>query len=1069
MQVTCQNNGFEEQLKLSIILLVGARLIEDIEEGISAGGTISLEVLERAQDLSEKLMTVQRMSRRNLQDQKTFLDFQNSLFDIIIFQSENQSSNSVPSCSTAEKSTERNENDKSVKIIKRQFKKSLIGVEQKHSCDHCSWSCDNFKSLQRHMRREHPEKPKVSSKNLQHKDYYICLLRKRNKPNVICNKQVDKIGICQHLAGSHDVKCPKKSEFKGFLRDVDGDDDSPWKALFLPAKDSDPPEEEFIETEVEAEDVEESNKDEQEGRADRLDEEIKVEVPVDRDEGVGTTEEVAATDVSTALEVDIQKEDSGSKTETNEDTQMAEVDPAHNQDGLEQEQETDDGGMDEDDFSAEIEIQTNTVINVNDDESFQVINQEEIIKDANSSFGSFQSFSQDSESVGSQESIFISGASTNVISLVPVCKEKSLPISSTHNTGYDFLPSVPEAVKLEYWNIRKYANVLRGQPDRGQLWVLKIDKFDNPPKSKRAKLDPVIEEEEKVNDDELFFGADMDIDQQEETGRENSDQDEEDDGQDIEDSQDDDDSCDEEEEEGETTPKRWDKRNNISAVKRLDSSPENGDFITRFKTWWQTSGASCEQKKKETSTLRMTMNYLFHNMDSFLNYQTSENEEFNLSRLVSFSSEDFLSVPSPVSWVNKVGTETNQAFPSRRIEMLKSHQRLREFISHCLNENTYEGDSIQQKDAISKHLKAIDNLLKKKKMYSNLNNLYHEQRRKKDQMQRIIKPFAQEQLQNSIKTWFESKDSEDLEIEALSIYQNAMETKSIRPSDFDRFTKIVFFEAALHDKSRTGMYYQLKNSDYAAKKPTWIPEEMDSLEYENLPREWLLYTAPYDGAAPSSYELEIIGGPDAKNHEDHPIVLSPRVYELIEKMIDLKQILFPKIDLKDYLFVNHAGKKIPKLQNYPASGSLLYQFGLVTKIDNFCFKMFRNKAAGTIQSSANLAQKAKDFNSHSQTVDKTVYDKLRGARRTVFVTNMSKKEGGCSTLRKDKPKDELELKKREERDRAQKDELVKDAEKFLSDIKKLKPQDFRPTAIKDADLKFLKTIFDNKALGMLIF
>ena len=76
--------------------------------------------------------------------------------------------------------------------------------------------------------------------------------------------------------------------------------------------------------------------------------------------------------------------------------------------------------------------------------------------------------------------------------------------------------------------------------------------------------------------------------------------------------------------------------------------------------------------------------------------------------------------------------------------------------------------------------------------------------------------------------------------------------------------------------------------------------------------------------------------------------------------------------------------------------------------------MFRNKAAGTIQSSANLAQKAKDFNSHSQAVDKTVYDKLRGARRTVFVTNMSKKEGGCSTLRKDKPKDELELKKRED-------------------------------------------------------
>ena len=127
-------------------------------------------------------------------------------------------------------------------------------------------------------------------------------------------------------------------------------------------------------------------------------------------------------------------------------------------------------------------------------------------------------------------------------------------------------------------------------------------------------------------------------------------------------------------------------------------------------------------------------------------------------------------VPSPISWISEVGGKSGQDLPSRRLEMLNGHQRLRSYILFCLNEANFEGGNIQQKSAIRQHLDDVAELVDKKKMFSQLRKLYKQQKKRKEKMKSIIQPSQKENLQNCIRVWFASKESEALEIEALEIY-----------------------------------------------------------------------------------------------------------------------------------------------------------------------------------------------------------------------------------------------------------------------------------------------------------
>ena len=179
---------------------------------------------------------------------------------------------------------------------------------------------------------------------------------------------------------------------------------------------------------------------------------------------------------------------------------------------------------------------------------------------------------------------------------------------------------------------------------------------------------------------------------------------------------------------------------------------------------------------------------------------------------------------------------------------------------------------------------------------------------------------------------------------------------------------------------------------------------------------------------------------------------------------DLKALIFPEVKMEDFLFVNSSGMKLPRLQNYPGKGSILYNFGLVTGLENFCLKMLRKASESVIQSSEDLSSNTKDLNSHSKRVGQESYDRMRGSRRIVYLTNLSKDEG-CPTLRMDKPVDETQQKKREERDKKNKDLMIKKAEEYLMKMKNVEPWDLRPGALKEEDVQFLKTIFTPEMLG----
>ena len=336
----------------------------------------------------------------------------------------------------------------------------------------------------------------------------------------------------------------------------------------------------------------------------------------------------------------------------------------------------------------------------------------------------------------------------------------------------------------------------------------------------------------------------------------------------------------------EYTQLRHQRRNLIESTQELSNKEGNKEIIAKFTDWWRKAGASFVTVNKDTSTIVGSLNMLFLNKDCFLNHQTLLDNSFNLSRLVKFTSPDYLAIPSPIEWITKVGGSSGQEMPSRRIDMLKSYIRLLGFIHQSLTDHGFIGDQIQQKQAVESHLAAIRKLIQDKKLFAQLQKLYQTQTAKKEQMLQILKPFEAENLHNCVKNWYRSKACEDLEIEAIGIYTKAKELKSVTSTNFNRFSKIVLLELAVFDKSRVGVYECMTNQDFVMKKPTWIPADMDSLEFAQLPKDWVMYKAPSPGVPPSSYEMTILADRSGiKCNQKQTVIINERVFELIEKMM----------------------------------------------------------------------------------------------------------------------------------------------------------------------------------------
>ena len=280
------------------------------------------------------------------------------------------------------------------------------------------------------------------------------------------------------------------------------------------------------------------------------------------------------------------------------------------------------------------------------------------------------------------------------------------------------------------------------------------------------------------------------------------------------------------------------------------------------------------------------MIHLFTATDSFLNYVSSKNPEFNLSRLLKFNGDDLVLLPSPVGWIKMMGGASGEEFPDRRAEALKSHSRLRRYIVFKLHDGI---DFIPRKGDIRTHLQDIDQQVEDLKLFKTLSRLSNIQKNRKKAMQKILEEEEKNDDEDEFygcQKWFKSKECSQLEIEAFEIWSKSMELNSVTKKGFDRFSKICMFELGLCDKSRPGVYQKIRNLDYVSKKKVYLPPGVDTDgNYENLQDGWQIYKKPGEDVKPSAFEIRLFGDEGGlKGLQQTTITVNLRVHELLEKM-----------------------------------------------------------------------------------------------------------------------------------------------------------------------------------------
>ena len=524
--------------------------------------------------------------------------------------------------------------------------------------------------------------------------------------------------------------------------------------------------------------------------------------------------------------------------------------------------------------------------------------------------------------------------------------------------------------------------------------------------------------------------------------------------------------------------KRYQKRSTLGPNIDLKSLPANQAFMERFKSSLLSKNF-VTTNKEDVSTLRFSMGHLFEYQDCFLNFVTMKNPDFDLGKLLDFQG-DYVSLPSPTPWITACGGKSGKEFPSRRVEQLKSHARLREFLKNEINQLVFKGEEIKYKREIKLHLDDLEEEVRSLKLFNQLHKLQNQEKMKKKQMEEIIEGEKDAETPNeylAVRKWYLSEESRLLDTEMKTIWKESLDkerekdddkSESISTSDFDKFARFSFFELALCDMSRPGTLEAISNADYLNRKAVYLPDGFGDSGLDNLPPGWNVYQAPNKRTKPTRYEIRIIGDQaGVKGNEFRTVTINSRVMEILEKYQDLKGLkkTLRSSKLKDKFFVKSNGSDLPRLQKY--EGSLLDKFAKVTGLKKFSFTSLRKALEAHIINSSQ-AEYSKEINAHSTEVGASVYDSLAAARRSVFMNSVNLKDGSVFHGKSQEADEEQEAKRLKQFDEAH-FELVEEAKAFLLKLKEKKYYDFCPMAMKEEDRTFLKSCLENEETGELLY
>lgn len=299
---------------------------------------------------------------------------------------------------------------------------------------------------------------------------------------------------------------------------------------------------------------------------------------------------------------------------------------------------------------------------------------------------------------------------------------------------------------------------------------------------------------------------------------------------------------------------RQEARNYISTSNLLEKDG-NIDFISRYKNYIanrKLCGISSKGKKKEEND--KYFGHLFKYSDSFLSYESAKNPEFNLSRLLCFQEEDFLHLASPLDWIK----ETCPNYPSRAEEKLKSHSVIREFIQSCV-ENVNFGGSIEgmlKRTLILEGLAKITKDIASRSIYAELKQAIRVETTEKRHAKLTLNPSEAVNVANAVANWNKSEEGKAKELEFKKIYEDSMDSKTMKSRPFTQLGHFVKFKCCITDKNRPGSY-QLLNSDVSSCIKQYWPENYSG--FGQLPSGWDPNVQPSPETKPSAYVIFIPG------------------------------------------------------------------------------------------------------------------------------------------------------------------------------------------------------------------
>lgn len=478
---------------------------------------------------------------------------------------------------------------------------------------------------------------------------------------------------------------------------------------------------------------------------------------------------------------------------------------------------------------------------------------------------------------------------------------------------------------------------------------------------------------------------------------------------------------------------RWRRRDEVQRQTKPVDYEENSSFMKEFKSHLVLHSDSGTDG---SSTISKCMGNLFYYDRSYLNFSTKNIKDFNLSRLLNPTSSEFLELEDPTivgGWLQSMGGDDGKNEPGIQIQMLKDHSNLREFLIGKMKQIEC-GNSVEShllRDKVIDHLKNISETIKKKKLMIKLKRLDDQLRVEKLKAKRVLNPEEEYNAQVAVETWFKSNESKELERECDRIYQNCMAGLKIGPRSFVKYANHVRFNLVLHDRNRMGVY-SFTNKDFAERKPKFLPHESFFPEdgFKSLPSDWNPDCAPYDGAEPSCYVMELTGdNRGLKGGKTASVILSKSVIELCLRYREMKLVFLGERPVDAPFFENADKKGLSDLRFAP--GSLLFKFAKVCNLSEASVNLFRRSSEFHVQQSPALKKSVEKLQSHSQTIAETNYYRKADDERSNYIVQLNKKEGANIGV----VNDEQVLRKRKLIDQAEKVSAIDRAKRMLFDDK----------------------------------